>query len=497
MTDTLITQSQLDALEAAADKIFGKLGIDIEFTRHFLDRVNDERNIKQITLRELGTILAKEYRRWGRTIAKLPFDSQAVMKDLSNELNIPFVLNKDGKGKDLVAKTIMRKKNFNTSDREFPVESVTEDSSEDEVIELVKSAIAYLRKRSDSLDTVAIMKKGNAYNHNDTQAPGFQQKLNRGWTVVAYVKSFGKKIQTDGAHKFLQTLVSENVTEDHAVVSNTDFLKGLRNDGWSVYVSKIDHRVENAHRVEFEKDDAEFEIIGKKDKWELYTDGATLSGRGSMHASLEDAFNASQENIAEADIDKPKYDIVANKSGKVMDTFDNPNFAKMHYWVKKGWATVQPQNNKPVTELDTLPLDVKTLTTEVIADKHGVDLSMIEQELKKGTKAEMKHTSDKKIAMENALNCLAELPNYYSKVPSMNETLTKGAWEVSQLRERIRDPREQILRKALTYLDDMIKSNGDKQSIGGYAFDIARAFNLKDIITARELAQLYNDWQAK
>jgi hypothetical protein len=43
----------------------------------------------------------------------------------------------------------------------------------------------------------------------------------------------------------------------------------------------------------------------------------------------------------------------------------------------------------------------------------------------------------------------------------------------------------------------MIKSNGDTQSIGGYAFDIARAFNLKDIITARELAQLYNDWQTE
>ena len=41
-----ITKSQLDALEAAADKVFGKLGIDIEFTRHFLDRVNDERNRK-------------------------------------------------------------------------------------------------------------------------------------------------------------------------------------------------------------------------------------------------------------------------------------------------------------------------------------------------------------------------------------------------------------------------------------------------------------------
>jgi hypothetical protein len=82
MTDQLITQAQLDSLERAADKVFGKLGIDIEFTRHFLDRVNDERNNKQITIGELGRILAKEYQRWGRTISKMPINSQAVMKDL-------------------------------------------------------------------------------------------------------------------------------------------------------------------------------------------------------------------------------------------------------------------------------------------------------------------------------------------------------------------------------------------------------------------------------
>lgn len=123
-----ITQAQLDSLERAADKVFGKLGIDIEFTRHFLDRVNDERNQKQITLRELGELFVKEYKRWGRKIANMPINTQAVMKDLSTELNIPFVLNKDGDETDLVAKTVMRKKDFKTSNPELPVESVSEDS---------------------------------------------------------------------------------------------------------------------------------------------------------------------------------------------------------------------------------------------------------------------------------------------------------------------------------------------------------------------------------
>jgi RNA polymerase sigma factor (sigma-70 family) len=42
---------------------------------------------------------------------------------------------------------------------------------------------------------------------------------------------------------------------------------------------------------------------------------------------------------------------------------------------------------------------------------------------------------------------------------------------------------------ALTALDRLVKSSGDKQSVGGYAFDIARAFNG---INAKELVKMYN-----
>ena len=47
--DRELTQTELDLTRNFADKLFAKVGIDVEFTRHFLDRVNDERNVKQIT----------------------------------------------------------------------------------------------------------------------------------------------------------------------------------------------------------------------------------------------------------------------------------------------------------------------------------------------------------------------------------------------------------------------------------------------------------------
>ena len=50
-------------------------------------------------------------------------DTEAVMKDLETDINIPFVLRWNGKELEMIAKTVMRKKNFRTSNKEFPVEN--------------------------------------------------------------------------------------------------------------------------------------------------------------------------------------------------------------------------------------------------------------------------------------------------------------------------------------------------------------------------------------
>ena len=110
-----ITQSDLDQIEKYADRLFASLDIDVEFTRHFMDRVNDSRNLKQITVAELIRLFKQAYRRYGKKIAKMPDDANAVINDMKTNINLPFVL-KYKKGEiELVAKTVMRKKNFTTS----------------------------------------------------------------------------------------------------------------------------------------------------------------------------------------------------------------------------------------------------------------------------------------------------------------------------------------------------------------------------------------------
>ena len=129
--DDSLSRTDLDNLEVFADKVFGKVGIDVNFTRHFLDRVNDERNIKQITKGELTRLFKQEAKRWAKPIARLGPDAEGTMKDLQTQINLPFVLVWDHNNQelDLIAKTVMRKKDFKTHNTEFPVESITEGDS--------------------------------------------------------------------------------------------------------------------------------------------------------------------------------------------------------------------------------------------------------------------------------------------------------------------------------------------------------------------------------
>lgn len=125
--DRPLTPAELDQIEAFADKVFSKVGIDVNFTRHFIDRVNDERNKKQITASELTRLFKQIYKRHGKKIAQLGPDAQAVMVDLNTDVNMPFALDWDEQNQelDLFAKTIMRKKDFKTSNQKFAVESET------------------------------------------------------------------------------------------------------------------------------------------------------------------------------------------------------------------------------------------------------------------------------------------------------------------------------------------------------------------------------------
>lgn len=120
-----ITDKELSSIEYHLDRLFKDSRIDIEFTRHFLDRVNDIRNVRQITAQELIDVFSKMYDKFdhGKKISMLGPDIEAVLTDMSTDVNIPFILRWDSRNRelDLVAKTVMRKKNFRSPDKFFYV----------------------------------------------------------------------------------------------------------------------------------------------------------------------------------------------------------------------------------------------------------------------------------------------------------------------------------------------------------------------------------------
>ncbi len=127
--DKPVTPQDLKGIEKWADKLFASLGIDIEFTKHFLDRVNrhiyDGEKVKPISRSEVTRLFKGAYKEHGPKIAKMKPDTEALLTDMETDVNSPFILKpiKDSKGKidlELVAKTIIRTPKFRPKQGKMP-----------------------------------------------------------------------------------------------------------------------------------------------------------------------------------------------------------------------------------------------------------------------------------------------------------------------------------------------------------------------------------------
>ena len=112
-----VTQAELDAVEKYADRLFAKAKVDVAFTKHFKDRVNDARNKPAITSAELVRIFKQTWKTHGKKIAQIGPDAEGIIKDMLRDLNMPFVIKYDRRNQefDLISKTIMRKKDFKSN----------------------------------------------------------------------------------------------------------------------------------------------------------------------------------------------------------------------------------------------------------------------------------------------------------------------------------------------------------------------------------------------
>ena len=125
--DTKVTKGDIKNLEVELGILFSSLKIDVAFSKHFFDRLNDERNKRQISVCELRGIFNSLYQKFGIKISDVDNEVEALIKSISTNIHIPIAMHWDIRKKEvvMVAKTVMRKKGFKSSTKRMTVENET------------------------------------------------------------------------------------------------------------------------------------------------------------------------------------------------------------------------------------------------------------------------------------------------------------------------------------------------------------------------------------
>ena len=115
-----MSMPEIRDLDGRLDALFSKLGIDVVFSTHFSERLQGrERDIEP---QEVYDAFVKFLRKYGAEVYSSKTMS-GVLKDVSDDINIPFSIEMKGGGKKLHTITVMRKRDFKSygGDKEFRV----------------------------------------------------------------------------------------------------------------------------------------------------------------------------------------------------------------------------------------------------------------------------------------------------------------------------------------------------------------------------------------
>lgn len=112
-----ISQDDVEFVDDMADRKLSPIDVDLS-GNHFFDRLNDPRNFPDISVEELEEFFDKLSDEKEKFIEFLRRYKDVVVKDTESNLNIPFMK----RANKAIAKTIMRKKDFMTSNKVLPLD---------------------------------------------------------------------------------------------------------------------------------------------------------------------------------------------------------------------------------------------------------------------------------------------------------------------------------------------------------------------------------------
>ena len=129
-------------------------------------------------------------------------------------------------------------------------------------------------------------------------------------------------------------------------------------------------------------------------------------------------------NLKHSEMYAKKADEYFGKSKKAYEYAFNKGVTKGKELEESAWDTYRRQ------ALTEASLNVKTLSAEEIAQKHGVSLDTIKDQIAKGIRVEHEHATSDQTAEEIARDHLGERPDYYEKLDKANleEADLKAQW---------------------------------------------------------------------
>ena len=198
-----IPMADLQKIDKYADKQLNP--IDIVLTdKHFFDRLTDPRNKKEISQAELIGFFKRLGKKKKNFVNFLNLYGQIVAKDNRTNLNIPFMK----QANKVIAKTIMRKDDFKTSDPEYKFESLpTKVTDKFKVVKSGKPSSEAEKDFNDHHEYSSYAKRGSTaepdtidFDDDGNKKPGHQSKdkntKKKGYEPVTE-KIVGNKIVCD------------------------------------------------------------------------------------------------------------------------------------------------------------------------------------------------------------------------------------------------------------------------------------------------------------
>ena len=454
-----IDVQDIEFLDAQADADMDPVDIDLT-SQHFFDRLNDPRNYPNIELDELELFFAKLADKKEEFIEFLNQYKTVVAKDRQTDINIPFMklANK------AIAKTIMRKRNFQTPDPVLPLEEFMGGTMNKQEMEKHNANMKKLRKVLSKINSQGSM----------VPVPS---KLTKGLRRKLYEKVGIQRGTIESEVQFLSReifeLFKQNIGKQYETGGFEGWIEG------SEYI--VEYEIETLRFIPSNKEKTyDFDAYTEDDEIVItitYNPAVFPEEYNNLNAELKETLRHEIEHITQFGFDYKNYvdtykgnakfykyltlthEIPAFVNGlhkrakfkkislnQAFDEFFNEyskrfeNEAEIEHvrqtwinWAQENLPKAKMKENFPPYKANQVQ-QTRYKASDVFTNdrKKAKKLGYVEEyitpadetkvdpkELKMGIEVEMEHTNDPSEAKVIALQHLAEDPKYYTKLATL------------------------------------------------------------------------------